>query len=175
MPYESIWFTILIIVSIPAFLALGWMVVDLRKRSIHATDDMVTTDLIRERRKQALEIERSSFQERLEAARKCEKRIYGYLPASDYPEQLNPVVNAQQAKQHFDSLVKRSSEVEQRAIEKREELERHLSEKQDRIVSQNHRFRAVDRIFLVAASILRIGLVLTLLYVAADWLITTLM
>ncbi|WP_017544721.1 hypothetical protein [Nocardiopsis prasina] len=160
---DAIWITLLIVFSVPAYLALSWVHGDSRRRSIHATEELVVTDLILERKERSLEIARQSFQDRLTAVRNCEYRIYGYMPSSDHPEQLKAIVSPQHAQEHLDHMLRTYDGAEQRARELHAELEKHLEEKRVRIRETNRRFLVVDRVLSVSAVVLRLCLVITVL------------
>ncbi len=168
---DAIWSTLLIALSVPALLALSWVHGDARRRSVHATDDLVVTGLVRERKERGLEIDRESFRKRLVAVRNCESRIYGYMPSSDHPEQLRAAVGPEQAREHLDELRRSYDEAERLAGKQREDLERHLEEERDRIRTLNHRFRAVDRALSVSAAVLRVVLLVTVLFVLTSLLV----
>ena len=147
---------ILLLLFPPLFLALSWVYSDSRRQLIRAREELVVNGLAREREQGELEISRDSFLKRLEAVRNTENLIYGRLPDSSNPEKLKAIVSASQAKQYLDSFLGYSEGVEQRADEKLEELERYLEEKRARILAQNRRFRAADRIFAVTSAIVRV-------------------
>ncbi|WP_431869132.1 hypothetical protein [Nocardiopsis eucommiae] len=155
---------LLIVLSLPAVLALSWVHGDSRRRAVQATDELVVTGLVRERRERELDIERASFQKRLTAVRNCESRVYGYMPSSDHPEQLRAVVGPEQAREHLDELRESLDAAERLAKEQRKDLEHHLEEERDRIQALNRRFRAVDSAVYVSAAVLRVCLVATVLF-----------
>lgn len=161
---DTAWTIVLLVLSIPAYLALSRVHGDSRRRSIRATDEMVVTDLIRVKDERSLEIERDAFLKRLTATRDCENRVYGYMPGSDHPEQLTAVVDAHEAEQHLDTLIERTRRAEQEAEKRRTDLEHHLEEERERIQRLNRGFRSTDRILAASAAVLRVCLVIVFLY-----------
>lgn len=165
---DTVGIIVLLLISVPVYLALSGAFGDSRRRSIHATDDLVLTDLIRESKERELEIANESFRKRLDSVRNCEKLIYGPMPDSKHPEQLKPIVSSQQAGQYLGSFLEYTAGVEKRAEEQQAELERHLEEKRVRILEQNRRFRVVDRILAVSAALVRVWLVAAVLVVIVN-------
>lgn len=161
---ETILAIIFILLSIPTLLTLHSIHIESRNRSIHSTDKLVTTGLIRERKEQELEIYRESFKRRLNATRDCENSIYGYLPGSDHPEQLKAVATPQQAQARLAEFLKSYENEENHFEDQQKELESRLKDKKHHIQELNRKFRSVDRIFDVSALVLRATLVLAILY-----------
>lgn len=161
---------ILLLLFPPVLLALSWVHASSRRRLIRSREELVVTGLVRERAQGELDISRDSFLKKLEAVRNTESLIYGRVPDSDHPEQLKAIVSAPQAKQYLDSFLEYNEGVEQRAEEQQAELERYLEEKRARILAQNRRFRAADRIFAVTSAVVRVWIVVAVLVVIVNLL-----
>ncbi len=155
---------ILVLFAVPTLLTLHSIHIEARNRRIHATAELVTTGLIRERKEQELKIYSESFQRRLNAIRSCEKNIYGYFPNSEYPEQLKTKVSPQQAQERISEFLKVYEKEEKRFEDQQRELEIRLADKRQHIQEINRRFRRVDRVFDISALVLRAALVLAILY-----------
>ncbi|MBR8741029.1 hypothetical protein DSY14_04675 [Nocardiopsis sp. MG754419] len=158
----------LLIISIPLYLALTLVHDRSRRRSIHATDDLVVAGLLRERKQRELQITRDSVNDRLAAVRKCERLIYGHLPPSTSPERLSAVVSVPKAQEILEGLLEHNRTVNKRTEEQLADMEQQLTKKRMRIIARNRRFRFVDRSLYLASSVVRVWLIITVLYVAAD-------
>lgn len=162
---------ILIALAIPTFFALNRVHLKSQRRSIRATDSLVTTELIRVEKEQELEINSESLMRQMAAVQRCEESIYRYLPSSSHPDQLKAVVSPQQAQEHLDNLLLLIKKDEESAAKKKKDLETHLEDRSKEIRELNRRFRKVDRFLNVSALVLRFSLALAVMYALVSVLI----